>query len=105
VIDRFNLFRLEAPYDFHPMRATQGVQKASEGHSDQRAALHELSNAYGAELQLLRVRRLAWHVALQLSGRDSHFTLFSRADVFVRLNNRFTFNKIGRTHRWAGHLN
>jgi hypothetical protein len=34
VIDRFNLFRLEAPYDFHPMRATQGVQKASEGHSD-----------------------------------------------------------------------
>src|SRR5664280_2715235 len=96
VFDRFNFFRLEAPYDFHPMRATQGVQKASEGYSDQRAAPHELSNAYGAELQLLRVRRLAWHAALQFGGLDSHFMLFSRADVSVRLKNRFNFYKIGR---------
>ena len=70
--DRLNFVRLQGLRGFHPIRAIRAVRIATENCSDQNGAPHELSNAYGAELLLPRVRRLAYamlQIVLPVLGR------------------------------------
>ena len=93
------LVRLEVRLGARLMRAAQAVQKASDANGDQHAAPYEPSDARAVELQLLRVRRLAWWPALQSGFCGWRFAPFSWTDVSIHLNNRSNFYRVDRTNR------